>query len=185
MMATKRPSDEDPNLGLNKIQRIEHASPHLPNNDFSGSVKKKLADSKRTGQACDRCKVCTMRQCAPPEIGFKDCEGSLSTAQSSRRAFFLPVFEEAHCDVMAQMRQARREEEAPLAPTLLPSELWSKQANTPCRYARSAAMDDLKAAPHVSKTEHPAAPPTESPDAPQYEATPKPWSQRTHTYALR
>jgi hypothetical protein len=62
-MATKRPPDDDPNL-VNKIQRIEHAdptSPHqrLSNNDFSGSVKKKLADSKRTGQACDRCKVRT------------------------------------------------------------------------------------------------------------------------------
>jgi len=61
-MATKRPPDDDPNL-VNKIQRIEHADPlspqHRPpsNNDFSGSVKKKLADSKRTGQACDRCKV--------------------------------------------------------------------------------------------------------------------------------
>lgn len=29
----------------------------LPNNDFSGSVKKRLATSSRTGQACDRCKV--------------------------------------------------------------------------------------------------------------------------------
>lgn len=27
------------------------------NNDFSTSVKKKLASSTRTGQACDRCKV--------------------------------------------------------------------------------------------------------------------------------
>jgi hypothetical protein len=64
-MAAKRPSDDDANL-VSKIQRIEHAesaSPHqrLSNNDFSGSVKKKLADSKRTGQACDRCKV---RTCA-------------------------------------------------------------------------------------------------------------------------
>jgi hypothetical protein len=116
MMATKRPSDEDPNVGLNKIQRIEHSSPHVANNDFSGSVKKKLADSKRTGQACDRCKVRTMRQCAPPEIGCEDCEESLSTAQSSRRAIFLPVFEEAHCDVVAQMKQAQRSEKTPLAP---------------------------------------------------------------------
>ena len=62
-MATKRPPDDDPNL-VHKVQRIEHTggvSPqHRPaNNDFSGSVKKKLADSKRTGQACDRCKVRT------------------------------------------------------------------------------------------------------------------------------
>jgi hypothetical protein len=69
IMATKRPSEDDPNV-INKIQRIEHAesttSAHrLSNNDFSGTVKKKLTDSKRTGQACDRCKVRTMRQYAP------------------------------------------------------------------------------------------------------------------------
>lgn len=59
-------SDDDATLAnFSKIQRIEHGishttSPHqrLNNNDFSGSVKRKLADSKRTGQACDRCKVC-------------------------------------------------------------------------------------------------------------------------------
>lgn len=63
-------SEDEANLAnISKIQRIEHGvaqgqqstSPHqrLPNinNDFSGSVKRKLADSKRTGQACDRCKV--------------------------------------------------------------------------------------------------------------------------------
>jgi hypothetical protein len=69
IMATKRLSEDDPNL-VNKIQRIEHSDPatsvhRLSNNDFSGSVKKKLADSKRTGQACDRCKVRTMREYAP------------------------------------------------------------------------------------------------------------------------
>jgi hypothetical protein len=65
IMATKRPPDEDPHL-VHKIQRIEqadalHAHHRLSNNDFSGSVKKKLADSKRTGQACDRCKVRILR----------------------------------------------------------------------------------------------------------------------------
>lgn len=68
---TKRMSDDD-DAGLantSKIQRVAHAaaaaanaSPHrlhhaASNHDFSGSVKRKLADSKRTGQACDRCKV--------------------------------------------------------------------------------------------------------------------------------
>lgn len=40
-------------------QHQQHQQQRLPaaNNDFSGSVKRKLADSKRTGQACDRCKV--------------------------------------------------------------------------------------------------------------------------------
>lgn len=73
---TKRMSDDDASLAnISKIQRIEHAAHGLAppegasanpqarlqhsasNNDFSGSVKRKLADSKRTGQACDRCKV--------------------------------------------------------------------------------------------------------------------------------
>jgi hypothetical protein len=74
---TKRMSDDDASLAnTSKIQRIEHGghggsqytqahqasvSPHqrltASNHDFSGSVKRKLADSKRTGQACDRCKV--------------------------------------------------------------------------------------------------------------------------------
>jgi hypothetical protein len=58
-MAPKRASEDDLHLAT-KIQRIEHGSPQPqpPNrNDFSGSVQRKLADSKRTGQACDRCKV--------------------------------------------------------------------------------------------------------------------------------
>lgn len=58
----KRPSEEDFPPLVNKVQRIEQ-SPGSPllrqhNEDFSGSVKRKLAESKRTGQACDRCKVC-------------------------------------------------------------------------------------------------------------------------------
>lgn len=65
-MAPKRSAPEDEAILANKIQRIEHplvTSPQqrLPNSDFSGSVKRKLADSKRTGQACDRCKV----RCSP------------------------------------------------------------------------------------------------------------------------
>ena len=73
-MAPKRPSDD--NLAQQqqhaKIPKIEPGhyatSPLLshqhvqqlgspPQSDFSGSVKKKLASSSRTGQACDRCKV--------------------------------------------------------------------------------------------------------------------------------
>lgn len=51
---------------VTKIPKIEQGNAQsplsaqqraLPNNDFSGSVKKKLASSSRTGQACDRCKV--------------------------------------------------------------------------------------------------------------------------------
>jgi len=63
-MPPKRASEDDPQL-VHKIQRIEHGVPASPpqrmqqNTDFSVSVKRKLADSKRTGQACDRCKVRT------------------------------------------------------------------------------------------------------------------------------
>jgi hypothetical protein len=58
----KRPSEELQHPG--KLPKIEHGlvgSPlnetHSQHGDFSGSVKKRLANSSRTGQACDRCKV--------------------------------------------------------------------------------------------------------------------------------
>lgn len=65
MAASKRPSLADDDLRAAKIPKVEPAlaaSPlaahrPLPDNDFSRSVKKKLASSSRTGQACDRCKV--------------------------------------------------------------------------------------------------------------------------------
>lgn len=68
MMAPKRPSDDNlsQQAKVPKIEPGQHASPLLsqhaqlgspPPSDFSGSVKKKLANSSRTGQACDRCKV--------------------------------------------------------------------------------------------------------------------------------
>jgi hypothetical protein len=68
-MPPKRASEDDPQP-IHKIQRIEHgvstsppqpiaANHNIHSNDFSTSVKRKLADSKRTGQACDRCKVRT------------------------------------------------------------------------------------------------------------------------------
>ena len=64
----KRMPDTAPDLSLShgaKIPKIEPGlaqsplGPHRPspNSDFSGSVKKRLATSSRTGQACDRCKV--------------------------------------------------------------------------------------------------------------------------------
>jgi hypothetical protein len=71
-MPPKRASEDEPQL-ISKIQRIEHGVSTSPppqhhalaaNNDFSTSVKRKLADSKRTGQACDRCKVRTRLPCA-------------------------------------------------------------------------------------------------------------------------
>jgi hypothetical protein len=106
-MATKRPADDDPNL-VSKIQRVEHhhappspqhrsastttqaaaASQAASNNtnptDFSGSVKKKLADSKRTGQACDRCKVRKIRCDGRPE-GCTPCEQNRTPCRTTDR----------------------------------------------------------------------------------------------------
>ncbi|KAH9861001.1 hypothetical protein IAQ61_010737 [Plenodomus lingam] len=90
-MATKRPSDEELPLAVHKIQRIEqagppspHQHPRQPNNDFSGSVKRKLADSKRTGQACDRCKVRKIRCDGRPE-GCTPCEQNRSPCRTTDR----------------------------------------------------------------------------------------------------
>lgn len=108
-MATKRPPDDDPNL-VSKIQRIEHQDPlspqHRPsnNNDFSGSVKKKLADSKRTGQACDRCKV-RLTHCngGDGDGCFTKSMGQVAShkhfvapATSLRRAFLLHVVQQTN-----------------------------------------------------------------------------------------
>ncbi|KAF7441462.1 transcription factor cys6 protein, partial [Pyrenophora tritici-repentis] len=61
-MATKRPPDDDP-ISFTKYSSTAPSR----HNDFSGSVKKKLADSKRTGQACDRCKIRKIRCDGRPE----------------------------------------------------------------------------------------------------------------------
>jgi hypothetical protein len=65
-MGPKRDSEDDISdiSQAAKIPKIEHGiapSPLAPQQplgtDFSSSVKKKLSNSSRTGQACDRCKV--------------------------------------------------------------------------------------------------------------------------------
>lgn len=78
-MGPKRASDD--NLApVAKVPKLEpglagasllpqHAQLGSPQSDFSGSVKKKLASSSRTGQACDRCKVCR----APLSRGALEC----------------------------------------------------------------------------------------------------------------
>jgi hypothetical protein len=48
---SKRPLDEDANNAPVKHVKAEHPE------EFSNAVKKRLASSTRTGQACDRCKV--------------------------------------------------------------------------------------------------------------------------------
>ncbi|KAF2027715.1 hypothetical protein EK21DRAFT_91228 [Setomelanomma holmii] len=89
-MPPKRPSEDEPSH-IYKIQRIEHPHPvsssppqRLPNNDFSGSVKRKLADSKRTGQACDRCKIRKIRCDGRPE-GCTPCEQNRTPCQTTDR----------------------------------------------------------------------------------------------------
>ncbi|KAL1597739.1 hypothetical protein SLS60_008225 [Paraconiothyrium brasiliense] len=63
----KRMPETSPDVALAHSAKVPKIEPGLaqspqayqrpsPNNDFSGSVKKRLATSSRTGQACDRCK---------------------------------------------------------------------------------------------------------------------------------
>ncbi|PSN65099.1 hypothetical protein BS50DRAFT_635912 [Corynespora cassiicola Philippines] len=85
-MGPKRSPDSDlhPPSKLPKLEHHHHhqapaaTSPLQParaaaNTDFSGSVKKKLANSTRTGQACDRCKVRKIKCDGRPE-GCSNCE---------------------------------------------------------------------------------------------------------------
>ena len=76
----KRMPASESDLGLSHTAKIPKIEPDLvqspllhhppnPNNDFSGSVKKRLATSSRTGQACDRCKVSHHRPPDPPFRG--------------------------------------------------------------------------------------------------------------------
>ncbi|CAN9246135.1 unnamed protein product [Alternaria alternata] len=126
VLATKRPPDDDPNL-VSKIQRIEHQDPlspqHRPsnNNDFSGSVKKKLADSKRTGQACDRCKVRKIRCDGRPE-GCTPCEQNRTPCRTTDRITGRAT---------AQLKENHIEPRAPPAYNALqpPSHPWSSASN--------------------------------------------------------
>ncbi|KAF7191185.1 Transcriptional activator protein acu-15 [Pseudocercospora fuligena] len=72
--STKRLGDGDGSgdndNGINtpqaKIPRTDGNAHPQGNGDFSGSVKKKIAGSTRTGQACDRCKIRKIRCDARP-----------------------------------------------------------------------------------------------------------------------
>ena len=50
-MPAKRLSEASSDGTPNKLARTDNGG------DFSGSVRKKLTGTSRTGQACDRCKV--------------------------------------------------------------------------------------------------------------------------------
>lgn len=52
-MAQKRPSEDDGASNGSPLKQIKGEQPE----QFSRAVQKKLKDSNRTGQACDRCKV--------------------------------------------------------------------------------------------------------------------------------
>ncbi|KAH9215146.1 fungal-specific transcription factor domain-containing protein [Leptodontidium sp. 2 PMI_412] len=73
-MPQKRPSqDEGSNSHINGTGTpVKHARAERPE-DFSKAVAKKLKDSNRTGQACDRCKVRKIR-CDAREGGCTPCE---------------------------------------------------------------------------------------------------------------
>ncbi|KAF2469025.1 uncharacterized protein BDR25DRAFT_289187 [Lindgomyces ingoldianus] len=91
-MGPKRASEGDI-VQASKIPKIEHGiasspllnqQPRAPNNDFSGSVKKKLANSTRTGQACDRCKVRKIRCDGRPE-GCSPCAQNRTLCKTTDR----------------------------------------------------------------------------------------------------
>lgn len=206
-MATKRPPDDDVSLA-SKIQRVEHADPlspqHRPgNNDFSGSVKKKLADSKRTGQACDRCKVRTWTGAGQCRIACRewpiglfallDLRDDASTVRPRLHvggggggcaAAAARLQACAHRDVTTRMQQ-ERPRPPPDRAFRLYQHVNTSHADTNGRYARSAAMAVPKAARPASRTGRRVAPPTASQDAPPSEAMPRPWNRRTRTCAPR
>ncbi|KAI9845552.1 MAG: hypothetical protein M1837_004649 [Sclerophora amabilis] len=58
-MPPKRPSAASPSSNTSSHKQVK--AEYLGPDDFSNSVKKRLASSTRTGQACDRCKVRKIR----------------------------------------------------------------------------------------------------------------------------
>ncbi|PVI05299.1 hypothetical protein DM02DRAFT_715847 [Periconia macrospinosa] len=95
-MAPKRPSEGDLNLPpATKHLKTESSATQSPTpvqqhpqhalpSDYSGSVKKKLANSSRTGQACDRCKVRKIR-CDPRPEGCSPCAQNRTPCQTTDR----------------------------------------------------------------------------------------------------
>ncbi|KAH7121124.1 hypothetical protein B0J11DRAFT_57616 [Dendryphion nanum] len=95
-MGPKRASDDDlnPNVKLTKLDHVDvnaiaasalaATQQRSVNQDFSGSVKKKLATSTRTGQACDRCKVRKIRCDGRPE-GCSPCAQNRTPCKTTDR----------------------------------------------------------------------------------------------------
>ncbi|KAF2119734.1 hypothetical protein BDV96DRAFT_351936 [Lophiotrema nucula] len=89
IMGPKRAPDSDIQHG-HKLPKIENGLEGTPlsqrsaNSDFSGSVKKKLAASTRTGQACDRCKIRKIRCDGRPE-GCSPCAQNRTPCKTTDR----------------------------------------------------------------------------------------------------
>ncbi|KAF2875892.1 hypothetical protein BDV95DRAFT_626283 [Massariosphaeria phaeospora] len=95
-MGPKRPSDSTlpPDSKVPRVSKTEHSGPQSPlaplaqqrepASDFSGSVRKRLVESKRTGQACDRCKVRKIRCDARPE-GCLQCAQNRTPCKTTDR----------------------------------------------------------------------------------------------------
>ncbi|KAF2708074.1 hypothetical protein K504DRAFT_298521 [Pleomassaria siparia CBS 279.74] len=87
-MPPKRPSEDLQHSG--KIPKIEQGlaqssiDDHEQHGDFSRSVKKRLANSSRTGQACDRCKVRKIRCDGRPE-GCSPCAQNRTPCKTTDR----------------------------------------------------------------------------------------------------
>ena len=194
-MATKRPLDDELPLAAPKIQRIAQAAPPSPPpppprpamrhaaHDFSGSVKRKLADSKRTGQACDRCKVRKIRCDGRPE-GCTPCEQNRSpcrttdriTGRATVRGHAAAMEAENAClrshlaDLEAQLRDLGAEPRPPPAYTAPPpaSHPWSPSSAS--RPADSLARHSSWSEALPKPSPPPAATPgsTEAPPLPQF-----------------
>lgn len=89
-MGPKRAPEDDLEQ-VTKVPKLEEGSPssplsqqHTQNADFSTSVKKRLANSTRTGQACDRCKVrATQASACRPQAHRRDAARRVSWAVTS------------------------------------------------------------------------------------------------------
>lgn len=185
-MTTKRPADDDPNL-VSKIQRVEHATPLSPQHrnptanshqasDFSGSVKKKLADSKRTGQACDRCKVRKIRCDGRPE-GCTPCEQNRTPCRTTDRITGRATVR-GHAEAMESENSYLRAHIADLQAQLKehgieprPPPTYTNNLQTPS-HPWSSASNDTPSWPDASRRTSPSPLPGYAPAA----APPKPES---------
>ncbi|KAK0104418.1 hypothetical protein ONS95_004711 [Cadophora gregata] len=83
-MPQKRPSEDDSSNGSPvNSSPAKHMRTERPE-EFSKAVLKKLKDSNRTGQACDRCKVRKIR-CDPRESGCGPCEQNATECVTTDR----------------------------------------------------------------------------------------------------